>query len=203
MFSLRDSRLSSEIMNPIVEKVENEIFMRDPLLSIVKDLDLDLVELVESEDFRRFRTWTWPIFMRRFGKIAVEAECNMEDIDSEAIEIDSLENYLLQAEYIYKSDITLLQKALIRTKRIENLHLIGLQSRMAPILSKFIRLQLHCFFFKWKSEIFLESTYRSRKILRTLRFLIKKMQTRAFITFRERGGRVYMERLLYPGLRRL
>ena len=84
----------------------------------------------------------------------------MEDIGSEAIEIDSLENYLLQAEYIYKSDITLLQKALIRTKRIENLHLIGLQARMTPILSKFIRLQLHCFFFKWKSEILIESTNR-------------------------------------------
>ena len=127
----------------------------------------------------------------------------MEDIGSEAIEIDTLENYLLQAEYIYKSDITLLQKALIRIKRIENLHLIGLQARMSPILLKFIRLRLHCFFFRWKSEIFIERTYRSRKVLRTLRFLVKKMQTRAFITFRERGGRIYMERLLYPGLRSL
>jgi hypothetical protein len=125
----------------------------------------------------------------------------MEDIGNEAIEIDTLENYLLQAEYIYRADITLLQKALIRVRRLENLHLITLQARLLPIFSKFIRLQMHFFFLKWKSEIFYEKTYRTKKIWRMIRFLIKKMQTRAFILFRERSSRIYMERLLYPGMR--
>lgn len=125
----------------------------------------------------------------------------MEDTNNEAIEIDTLENHLLQSEYTYKSDITLLQKALIRIHRLENLHLIGLQVRIAPSLTNYQKHYAHYFFFKWKSEIFLNRTYLLKKILRLFRFLYKKMLARSFLTFRERENQIFMERLLYPGLR--
>lgn len=125
----------------------------------------------------------------------------MDETNNEATEIDTLENHLLQSEYNYKSDITLLQKALIRTRRLENLHLIGLQIRVAPALTNYQKHYVHYFFFKWKSEIFLNKTYLLKKIWRLLRFLYKKMLTRAFLVFRERENRIFMERILYPGFR--
>lgn len=125
----------------------------------------------------------------------------MEEIEHEEMKIDTLENALLHAEYKYKSDITLLQEALLRTKQLENLHLMALHLKFKPILKNCGKLPIQYRFYKWKSNCSIDRTNRIKKVAKLLRYLYKKNMTKAFLLFRERGNRMQMEKLFNPGFR--
>ena len=125
----------------------------------------------------------------------------MEETEHEEREIAELEHNLLQAEYGYKLDIGLLQEALLRMKRLENLHLLGIHLKIQPLLRNLRKLPLQRLYYKWKSRCNIDGTYRYRKLWKLLRYLLIKNLTKAFVLFRERGNRMHMEKLFNPGSR--
>lgn len=127
----------------------------------------------------------------------------MEDIEHDEMEISQLENSLLQAEYKYRADITLLQQGLLRTKRMDNLHLILLHLKFQPLYRATKRLPVQYLFYLWKSKCSIDRTNRVKKVGKLLRYIYTKNMTRAFLLFRERGNRFYMERIINPGFRNM
>ncbi|OMJ82102.1 hypothetical protein SteCoe_17265 [Stentor coeruleus] len=125
----------------------------------------------------------------------------MEEVEHEQLEIARLEQALLQAEYVYKNDTSLLQQALIRCRRIENLHLLGLHLKFRPILKKIRTLPVQYLFYRWKSRCSIDRTNRIKKVAKLLKHIYKKIMTRGFVIFRERGNRLQMEKLFNPGYR--
>ena len=120
----------------------------------------------------------------------------MEEIEHEQLEIDSLENSLLRAEYKYKADVELLQQALMTCKRLDNLHILGLHVRFRTLYRATQRLPMQCSFYKWKAMCNIDRTNRVKKVAKMLKFLYKQNLTKAFILFRERGNRLMMERII-------
>jgi hypothetical protein len=123
----------------------------------------------------------------------------MEEADQDGIEIVGLENALLQAEYKYRADMLLMQKALLRTKRLENLHILTLHLKFKPLLKSIKRLPVQYLFYRWKSKCNIDRTNRIKKVAKLLRYLYKKNMTKAFLLFRERGNRFQMQKFIDPG----
>ena len=125
----------------------------------------------------------------------------MEEIDHEEMEVEKLETALLQAEYKYRADVMLLQQALVRSKRIHNLHMITLHLKVKPLLKTIKNLPLQYLFYKWKAKCNIDRTYRVKKVSKLIRYIYKKQLAKAFILFRERGNRLMMEMIINPGYR--
>ena len=110
-----------------------------------------------------------------------------------------LETVLAISEFKYAKDITRLQQALLRARRLQYLALISLQLRLVPVVRTVQRLVVKCGFYKWKGASAVTISYRYKRTMASLRHVGKKKLQRAFITFRERGIRAaFMRRIEKP-----
>jgi len=118
---------------------------------------------------------------------------------SQRNESSRLESVLALSEFKYAKDITRLQQALLRARRMQHLALISLQLRLLPVVRTVQRLMVKCGFYKWKGASAVTISYRYKRTMASLRHVGKKKLQRAFITFRERGIRAaFMRRIEKP-----
>lgn len=120
----------------------------------------------------------------------------MEEIDHEEMEIDKLEAALLQAEYRYLNDISILQQGLMRCKKMDNIHILALHVNFRKLFRASKVLPMQCLFYQWKSGCNIDRTNRVKKVAKLLKFLYRQNLTKAFVLFRERGSRLTMERII-------
>jgi hypothetical protein len=105
------------------------------------------------------------------------------------IELAKLESALLQAEYKYSRDITKLQEALLRARKLGILNFIGLHLRIVFILESSKTLPLERALFKWKSRCVTNHATRNKLFLKIMKSLHKTIITRAFYVMKERRFR--------------
>ena len=118
---------------------------------------------------------------------------------SQRQEAGRLEAVLAASEFKYAKDITRLQQALLRARRLQYLSLVALQLRLVPVVRTVQRLVVRCGFYKWKGATSMNISYRYKRTMAALRHLGKKKLMRSFITFRERGFRAaFMRKIDKP-----
>lgn len=124
--------------------------------------------------------------MEKFEPGATESDFHAEPSQ---IEQAKLENALLQAEYRYSKDISKLQEALLRARKLGILNLIGLHLRIVFILESSRSLPLEHALYKWRSKCVTNHATRNKVLLKILKSLYKTLMTRAFYIFKERRFR--------------
>ncbi|CAG9329201.1 unnamed protein product [Blepharisma stoltei] len=114
-------------------------------------------------------------------------------------DIARYENLITLAEYRYNRDASKLEQALLRTRKLGNIHLVGLHLRMIPLIEAAQTLPLEYAFYNWKSECRGPSINKLEKHKKLFRHLSRKILTRAFILFREKSYLPQNETMDGPG----
>ena len=113
------------------------------------------------------------------------------DFRSEPSQIEQarLEAALLNAEYKFGRDLTKLQEALIRARKLGVLNIIGLHLRIVFILESSKTLPYERALFKWKSRCVTNHATRNKILFKITKSLYKTAITRAFYIMKERRFR--------------
>ena len=109
--------------------------------------------------------------------------------DEVSIEVARLENLLTVAEYKYARDISKLQQALLRTRRLGNIHIVGLHLKLIPLYEAAETLPMEYAFYHWKSQCNTDSAYKYKKFGSLLKYFYGKIMIKNFIVFREQAYR--------------
>ena len=107
----------------------------------------------------------------------------------QSVEVARLENLINVAESKYARDISKLQQALLRTRRLGNIHIVGLHLKMIPLYEATSVLPLECSFYRWKRQCEGGAVKRYEPMGRVLRYLYKKTMIKKFVLFREQAYR--------------
>lgn len=119
----------------------------------------------------------------------------MEDNESEfrneptLVEMAKLENALIQAEYRYGKDISKLQNALIRARKMGMLHLVGIHSRLIFLTEFSMVIGLERAFNKWRCICVANFATRNKKFNAMVKAMYLTSLTRAFYIMKERRFR--------------
>lgn len=117
---------------------------------------------------------------------------------SSKIDKAKYENLITLAEFRYARDISKLEQSVLRTRKLGNIHLVGLHLRMIPLIEAAQTLPMEHAFYKWKSGFKPSKVNKLEKHKKLFRHLSKKILMRAFILFREKGQFVELESMDGP-----
>ena len=116
----------------------------------------------------------------------------MEENDGEfkaeptQIEIAKLENALLQAEYRFGKDVSKLQDALIRARKMGVLHLVGIHLKLVFLTEFSMTIPMERALNKWKCLSVANFASRNKKLRAMVRSVYLTNITRAFYIMKER-----------------
>ena len=116
----------------------------------------------------------------------------MEENDGEfkteptQIELARLENALVQAEYRFGKDVSKLQDALIRARKMGVLHLVGIHLKLVFLTEFSLVIPMERALNKWKCLCVANFATRNRKLRGMIRSVYLTNITRAFYILKER-----------------
>lgn len=96
-----------------------------------------------------------------------------------------LEKSLVLAEQRYAKDIGKLQQALLRTRKLGVLHIVGLHLQLLPLLEATNTLPTERVFYQWKSNCVPNKSTNIKALVKLLKHLYNKHLVKDFVRFKE------------------